>query len=222
MKLSGNRQLNAPLTDVWAKLNDVDVLRRCIPGCEKLEKLSDTDLTAVAALKIGPMNVRFTGDVTLSDLQPPHSYRISGSGKAGPAGMASGGANVTLEAKDGGTLLTYDVDANVSGKIAQLGQRLIDATAAQLAEKFFTGFAAEVEPNAGAAAMAPTVAVTAAAATAATTAVAGGSPATSASTTRPANPGTTQPAARGTGIPAWLWGVGAALVLAILYVMLKR
>jgi uncharacterized protein len=150
MKLSGTRQLSAKPAEVWAKLNDVDVLRRCIPGCESLEKVGDNDLKATAALKIGPMAVRFTGDVTLSDLDPPRGYRISGKGSAGPAGMASGGATVKLEPVAGGTLLAYDVDANVGGKIAQLGQRLIDATATQLAEKFFTSFAAEVEGPAAA------------------------------------------------------------------------
>jgi uncharacterized protein len=147
MKLSGSRQLNATMGEVWAKLNDVEVLARCIPGCEKLERISDTELKALVALKIGPMSTKFTGDVTLSEMVPPHSYRISGTGKGGPAGMATGGANVKLAATDGGTELTYDVDANVSGKIAQLGQRLIDATAAQLAEKFFTNFAVEVETD---------------------------------------------------------------------------
>jgi uncharacterized protein len=145
MKLTGTRQLSAQPSEVWTKLNDVDVLRRCIPGCEKLEKTGENELKATAALKIGPMAVRFTGNVTLSDLDPPRGYRISGKGSAGPAGMASGGATVKLEPKDGGTLLAYDVDANVGGKIAQLGQRLIDTTATQLAEKFFTSFAAEVE-----------------------------------------------------------------------------
>ena len=141
MKLTGTRQLSAQPATVWEKLNDVDVLRRCIPGCESLEKLGDDKMKAVASLKIGPMAVRFTGDVELSDLEPPRSYRISGKGSGGAAGMASGGAAVKLEP----SLLSYDVDANVGGKIAQLGQRLIDATAAQLAEKFFTSFAAEVE-----------------------------------------------------------------------------
>jgi len=145
MKLTGTRQLSNPPAEVWVKLNAVDVLRRCIPGCESLERTGDNQMKAVAALKIGPMAVRFTGDVKLSDLDPPNGYRISGHGSAGPAGMASGGATVKLEAKDGGTLLVYDVDANVGGKIAQLGSRLIDATAAQLAERFFTSFATEVE-----------------------------------------------------------------------------
>lgn len=150
MKMSGSRQLAASQTTVWQKLNDVEVLKRCIPGCESLEQTGENAFKATAALKIGPMAVRFTGDVTLSDLDPPRSYRISGSGKAGPAGQASGGANVRLEPKNGGTLLSYDVDANVGGKIAQLGARLIDATAAQLAGQFFDRFAVEVEGPAGA------------------------------------------------------------------------
>ena len=150
MKLSGTRQLSAPPSAVWEKLNDAEVLKRCIPGCESLDKLDDDRMKATAALKVGPMAVRFTGEVKLSDLDPPHGYRISGPGSAGPAGLASGGATVKLAPAEGGTLLSYDVDANVSGKIAQLGSRLIDATAAQLAEKFFTSFAAEVEAPVGA------------------------------------------------------------------------
>jgi uncharacterized protein len=212
MKLSGNRQLNAPQADVWAKLNDVDVLARCIPGCEKLERVSDNELKALVGLKIGPMSTKFTGDVTLSDMQPPNSYRISGTGKGGPAGMASGGANVKLEAKDGGTLLTYDVDANVSGKIAQLGQRLIDATAAQLAEKFFTNFATEVEPAAVDLGDLPAAALTD------TEAAAAGVAARSRAASHPGS------AAKGknSGIPGWVWGVGGVIALAILYLVLKR
>jgi uncharacterized protein len=188
MKLTGTRQLSAQPAAVWTKLNDVDVLRRCIPGCESLEKVGENDLKATAALKIGPMAVRFTGDVTLSDLNPPHGYRISGKGSAGPAGMASGGATVKLEPKDGGTLLTYDVDANVGGKIAQLGQRLIDATASQMAEKFFTAFATEVEHPAEV--MAAETAATA---------------------------GTS-----GVQVPAAIWWVGGALLLAFGAYLLAR
>lgn len=146
MKLTGSRQLAARRADVWAKLNDPDVLRRCIPGCESLERVTDTELKAIAALKLGPMNARFTGTVTLSDIKPTISYRISGKGSAGPLGQASGGANVSLADAQDGTLLAYDVDANVSGKIAQLGQRLIEATAKQMADQFFTKFAAEFGP----------------------------------------------------------------------------
>ncbi len=143
MKMSGERLLDAPRPHVWAKLNDPEVLQRCIPGCEALEMVSDTQLKATVAVKIGPMKARFKGDVELSDVTPPESYRISGSGTGGAAGSASGGADVKLEDRDGATLLTYDVDAQVKGKMAQLGGRLIDATAASLANQFFDRFAAE-------------------------------------------------------------------------------
>ena len=146
MKMSGTRLLDAPRGEVWEKLNDPDVLKRCIPGCESLEKLSDTDLTAVVAVKIGPVKARFNGDVRLEDLNPPESYRITGSGKGGAAGSASGGADVRLSVVDGGTELSYDVDASVKGKLAQLGSRLIDATAAKLANEFFDKFAQAVSP----------------------------------------------------------------------------
>jgi carbon monoxide dehydrogenase subunit G len=143
MKMSGSRELPAPQADVWRKLNDVDVLKRCIPGCESLEKTGENDLKATVALKIGPISARFQGNVTLSDLDPPNAYRISGSGNGGVAGSGNGGANVRLRPSGTGTELSYDVDANVSGKIAQLGGRLIDATAASLANQFFDRFAAE-------------------------------------------------------------------------------
>lgn len=145
MKMSGTRQLAAPQSEVWAKLNDVDVLKRCIPGCQSLEQVADDQLKATVGLKIGPINAKFNGDVTLSDMNPPNSYRISGSGKGGPAGSATGAADVRLAAGDGGTELNYDVTAKVSGKIAQLGARLIDATAANLANKFFDNLAAEFD-----------------------------------------------------------------------------
>lgn len=146
MKMSGTRLLPAPQTEVWEKLNDVETLKRCIPGCQTLEQTAPNQLKATVGLKIGPVNAKFNGEVELTDMNPPTSYRISGSGKGGPAGSATGGADVRLEPADGGTLLTYDVDAKVSGKIAQLGARLIDATAASLAEKFFDNFTAELTP----------------------------------------------------------------------------
>ena len=146
MKMSGTRLLQAPQSQVWEKLNDVETLKRCIPGCQSLEQVGDNQLKATVALKVGPVNAKFTGEVELTDMNPPVSYRISGSGKGGPAGSASGGADVKLEGADGGTLLSYDVDAKVAGKIAQLGARLIDGTAASLAEKFFDNFTAELTP----------------------------------------------------------------------------
>lgn len=145
--MSGTRLLPAPQQQVWEKLNDVETLKRCIPGCQMLEQVDDNKLKATVGLKIGPVNAKFNGEVELSDINPPEGYRIAGSGKGGPAGSASGGADVRLEPADGGTLLTYDVDAKVAGKIAQLGARLIDGTAASLAEKFFDNFAAELEPE---------------------------------------------------------------------------
>ncbi len=150
MKMSGSHTLPAPREEVWEKLNDPDVLRRCIPGCESLEKHGEDKLAAVVNVKIGPMNTRFNGEVELKDLNPPESYRIEGSGSGGQAGSASGGADVRLADKGNETELSYDVDARVSGKIAQLGNRLIDATARNLAQKFFENFAGEIEtPGAG-------------------------------------------------------------------------
>jgi len=148
MQMSGTRQIAAPQAEVWRKLNDAEVLKRCIPGCESLEKTDDTNMKGVVAVKLGPMALRFNGDVQLSNIDAPKSYRLAGSGKAGPAGFASGFADVKLEPKDGGTLLTYNVESTVGGRMAQLGARLIDATAAQLAGQFFDKFAAEMAPAA--------------------------------------------------------------------------
>lgn len=150
MKMSGSHTLPAPRQEVWEKLNDPDVLRRCIPGCESLEKHGEDKLAAVVNVRIGPMSTRFNGEVQLTNLNPPESYRIEGSGSGGQAGSASGGADVRLEDKGSETELSYDVDARVSGKIAQLGNRLIDASARNLAQKFFENFAGEIQhPGAG-------------------------------------------------------------------------
>ena len=140
--MSGEVVLPADKAVVWAHLNDAETLRASIPGCESLEKLSDTELQAVAKVKVGPVSARFKGKVNLSDLDPPNSYRISGQGDGGIAGFAKGGANVKLaDEAGGGTRLAYDVDAQVGGRIAQLGGRLIDSTAKKLADEFFANFA---------------------------------------------------------------------------------
>ncbi len=144
MDMTGERRIAAPRQTVWAALNDPVTLKAAIPGCESLEKTSDTDLKATASVKIGPISARFTGKVQLLDLDPPTSYRIEGEGQGGVAGFAKGGAVVKLADDGDGTVLTYDVKAQVGGKIAQLGARLIDATAKQMADAFFTKFAAEV------------------------------------------------------------------------------
>ena len=142
MKMAGEFVLPADRATVWARLNDAETLKVSIPGCESLEKLSDTELQAVAKIKIGPVSARFKGKVNLTDMDPPNSYRISGQGDGGIAGFAKGGANVRLDdAAGGGTRLSYDVDAQIGGKIAQLGGRLIDSTAKKLADEFFANFA---------------------------------------------------------------------------------
>jgi len=143
MTMNGEVQLAAPRAAVWAKLNDPEVLKLCIPGCETLEKLSDTEFQAAATNKIGPVKARFKGKVRLSDLDPPNGYRISGEGDGGVAGFAKGGATVALAEKDGGTLLTYNVEAQIGGKLAQLGQRLVNGAAKKLADQFFTKFAGQ-------------------------------------------------------------------------------
>jgi len=145
MTMSGEQQLSAPREKVWAALNDAEVLKLCIPGCETLDKLSDTEFQAVATNKIGPVKARFKGKVTLSELDPPNGYRISGEGDGGIAGFAKGGATVRLSDKDGGTLLTYNVEAQIGGKLAQLGQRLINGVAKKLADDFFAKFAGAVK-----------------------------------------------------------------------------
>src|SRR5215468_93417 len=145
MNMSGEVQLPAPQETVWQKLNDAEVLKVCIPGCETLDKISDTEFQAVATNKVGPVKARFKGKVKLTDLDPPNGYKISGEGDGGIAGFAKGGATVTLSDKDGGTLLSYNVEAQIGGKLAQLGQRLINGAAKKLADEFFTNFAKAVQ-----------------------------------------------------------------------------
>jgi carbon monoxide dehydrogenase subunit G len=144
MDMSGQERIEAPVEAVWRALNDPEVLKRCIPGCERLEKTSDTNMTATVVLRVGPVKATFEGEVELTNLNPPHSYTISGEGKGGIAGFAKGGADVSL-AEDGPTvtILTYSVKADVGGKIAQLGARLIDSTAKKLATQFFSNFGSQ-------------------------------------------------------------------------------
>ena len=144
MDITGEYRIAAPRERVWAALNDPEVLKACIPGCEELNKTSDTQFQAVATQKIGPVKARFKGIVNLTDLDPPNGYRISGQGDGGVAGFAKGGATVTLTEKDGGTLLTYNVEAQIGGKLAQLGQRLINGAAKKVADEFFANFAKAV------------------------------------------------------------------------------
>ena len=139
MKLSGSYQINLEKQKVWEALNDPEILKKTIPGCEQFKKNSDTEFSATATNKIGPFNASFTGNIELKDLNPPHSYKISGSGNS-PVGFASGEAEVKLEDENGGTKLIYTVEANVGGKIVQVGSRLIDMTAKKMADIFFGKF----------------------------------------------------------------------------------
>ena len=145
MTMSGEVQLAASREVVWEKLNDPAVLKACIPGCEELEATDEGGFRATAKIKVGPVSARFKGKVTLSDLDPPNGYKISGEGQGGVAGFAKGGATVALTDQDGGTLLTYNVEAQIGGKLAQLGQRLINGSAKKIADEFFGNFAKAVQ-----------------------------------------------------------------------------
>ena len=146
MKMSGSQIIQAPRKAVWKGLNDPNVLQQSIPGCESIVASSPTQMSAKVVLKIGPVKAAFRGAVTLSDIKAPESYRISGKGEGGFAGFASGGATVKLtENSPSETLMEYDVDAQVGGKIAALGSRLIDSTAGSLANQFFTKFASLIK-----------------------------------------------------------------------------
>ena len=147
MDMNGSQRIEASREVVFAALNDPEVLRQCVPGCESIEKVSDTQMNAKVVLRIGPVKASFGGSIQLSDLDPPNGYSISGEGSGGIAGHAKGGAKVTLEADGEATILHYAVEAQVGGKIAQLGSRLIDATAKKLAGDFFAKFGEIVGPQ---------------------------------------------------------------------------
>jgi uncharacterized protein len=145
MDMSGEYRIPAPREQVWAALNDPEILKASLPGCETLERVSDHEFAATVAAKVGPVRAKFNGQVRLSDLNPPESYKISGEGKGGAAGFAKGGADVRLvEESAGVTVLSYTAKADVGGKLAQLGSRLIDATAKKMADEFFENFRRQV------------------------------------------------------------------------------
>jgi uncharacterized protein len=146
MTMQGEVTLPAERERVWAALNDPEVLKVCIPGCQELEKVSDTEFAAVAKLAVGPVKATFKGNVMLSDIDAPNGYTITGEGQGGVAGFAKGGAKVRLADAGGGTQLSYDVEAQVGGKIAQLGGRLINGVAKKYADQFFGNFAKLLAP----------------------------------------------------------------------------
>lgn len=144
MELSGTRMIEAPREEVWAALNDPAVLQACIPGCQELTGTPETGFEATVVQKVGPVKATFKGAVQLQDVNPPVSYKIVGEGKGGAAGFAKGGAEVSLAEVEGGTELTYKVDAQVGGKLAQLGSRVIGGFAKKMADQFFDKFCEQV------------------------------------------------------------------------------
>ncbi|MFN7751570.1 MAG: SRPBCC family protein [Pseudomonadota bacterium] len=208
MEIKGERILPAKRELVWAALNDAGVLQRSIPGCETIDKVSDTELNATLTLKVGPVKARFKGNVKLVDLEPPQRYTIVGEGQGGVAGFGKMKATVTLAEEAGGTRLSYVADAQVGGKLAQVGSRLIEGTAAKLAQEFFDAFERNIVPDAGASAGSETAAQPAVAAP-----VAAEPPAApSASEAVASAPSAPAPAAQ--GMSRWAWP--AALVAAFL------
>ena len=141
MDMTGEYRIPASRDEVWKALNDVEILKQCIPGCEEIEKHSETELSAKVTAKVGPVKAKFNGKVTLSDIDAPNGYTIAGEGTGGAAGFAKGGASVILKAEGSETILSYEAKASVGGKLAQIGSRLIDSTSKKLANQFFSNFA---------------------------------------------------------------------------------
>lgn len=225
MEMTGEYRIAASREKVWAALNDPEILKACIPGCESLEKSGDNEFKANVRAKIGPVSARFAGKVTLTDIDPPNGYRIVGEGQGGAAGFAKGGAVVKLDSEGSDTVLRYTADAQVGGKLAQIGSRLVDGSARKLAEEFFSAFAARLATPADAAPAAPGAADETPAVTAAAAQSAGGVSPEAAAMTAP--PAAAAPAA-GAGTPAasprggtspWMWVVGAAAVVVVLYLV---
>jgi uncharacterized protein len=206
MDMQGRRQLAVTQQQAWDALNDPAVLKTCIPGCDKVESIGENQYAIAMALKIGPVSAKFTGKITLTDIQPPESYKLSFDGQGGVAGFGKGSAAVTLTPNEAGCELAYTVQASVGGKIAQLGQRLIDGAAKSMAEDFFKRFDQEMQrqhPEAYAK-EAERAAQQAAAAS-------DSSPAGVASATAATDPVQASPPAA-SAVPLWVWGVGAAVV----------
>ena len=224
MDMSGEYVIPAPRQAVWNALNDPEVLKACIAGCEEIDKTSDTGFTAVVVAKVGPVKARFAGAVTLTDIDPPNGYTITGEGKGGAAGFAKGGAKVALsDAEGGGTRLAYTVDAQVGGKLAQIGSRLVQGTARKMADDFFAAFAEQVggAPAVKAdAAAEPAPVVPPEPATTRVTAEAAAVAETPA-VPQPA-PTAAPPAAAPTRVPVYLWVALAAAAAAAIYLLVVR
>jgi hypothetical protein len=148
MELKEEIFIPAPRETVYAALNDTEILKECIPGCEELTRVAENELEARVVLKVGPVKAKFSGKVTLNPYDPPRAFSLTGEGNGGAAGFAKGGADVVLEEAEGGTTLTYEAKAEIGGKLAQLGSRLVQGTAKKLSAKFFKSFAERVGQDA--------------------------------------------------------------------------
>jgi carbon monoxide dehydrogenase subunit G len=194
MEMTGEQRIALPQQKVWEALNDPQILKACIPGCESIEKVSDNEYKVAMTAAVGPVKAKFSGKLLLSDLNPPDSYALAFEGSGGAAGFGKGTAQVALKAEGGETVLTYKASATVGGKLAQIGSRLIDGVAKKMSDDFFARFNQTV-------AAPPAAAEPAAAATPA------GEPA----------PAVALHPARGKTVPAWLWVVGAILLVLVLF-----
>lgn len=227
MEMSGEYRIPAPRETVWEALNDPEILKASIPGCEELTADGENGFSAKVRAKVGPVSARFSGKVQLSDLDPPNGYRIEGEGTGGAAGFAKGGATVKLTEDGGDTLLNYEANASVGGKLAQIGSRLIDGTAKKMADDFFAKFSQIVAEKAGRsapAAEAPPEEAPAEETPAAPEPPRVDAPATEAVAAASETGTSRQPAdvsepARG-GIPQWAWIGGAAVVVVVLIYLL--
>jgi carbon monoxide dehydrogenase subunit G len=211
MEMTGEYRISAPRAQVWAALNDPEVLKISIPGCEALDMTSETEMTAKVVSKIGPVKATFTGKVRLENINAPESYTIAGEGQGGVAGFAKGGADVKLTEDGGETVLTYTARAQIGGKLAQLGSRLVDSTAKMMADQFFAKFSAVVTERSllaagGANAPEPEVIAEASAAAATGTAAPVVTPKPSPSAA------TATPISAGSGLPSWVIPIVALIV----------
>ena len=193
MDMSGEYRIRASKQSVWDALNDPETLKASIPGCQSVDKVSDTEMTATVVAKVGPVKATFKGKVTLSDLDPPNSYVITGEGQGGPVGFGKGSAKVSLAEDGEETVLSYTASAQVGGKLAQIGQRLIDSTAKSMADQFFTAFAEAVGRPAAEEA-----------------------PAEVASAPEPAPAAITPPPAKGISTQTWVIGIVAVVVVLLI------
>lgn len=207
MDMSGEYRIPAPRQTVWEALNDPEILKAAIPGCEELTAEGDSGFAAKVRAKVGPVSARFQGKVALLDLDPPNGYRIEGEGTGGAAGFAKGGATVRLSEDGGETVLNYEANASVGGKLAQIGSRLIDGAAKKMADDFFAKFSAIVGEQAAASAVAEPVEAPAAAP----------APAQPAAAPKPSQD--LDPAKK--GISPWIWIGGAGVVLVVLIALLQ-